>query len=744
MLLPAWRLGGLGAREDDILYYYPSRVWFGEMLRVGQLPFLNPWTGLDRPFLADPQSAVFYPTTWLFAILPATVAYAASLWLHYSLALWGMYRLLRALKLDFRAALFGGVAFAFCGFMLAHRAHFALQHAAAWTPIVFWRLLRFAEQPSGRRLARAAGVAALQSFAGHIQIAALTALGTLVWLVAARFPLRRVLGGWTGAWLLAGGLFGVQLVPTLFHLGECTRGQRGYMDFVENSWWPQSVAGWVMPMFFGQRTPNFFDQPYWGPSHQVEQFSYGGLCVLLLAAAAICNGWRGDWFRRPWVVLLLFALLLALGLFGPICPLLYWLPGANLFRVPARALLLVNLAGAALAAGVLNDLVGARSPERARLRALLLGWTRRPWFTPLVAVIAVVGVTLLIALVTPAEIWKSGLAAIVPWRSAIWAPVIVSIVTLAMVGWIVRGWDRPGRVRLLIPLLVADLGIIGWTIDVPAGVYSPGELLDSPGRAELRKWLKGSTGRLWVVTGRHAGVPGEYVDSIGKCAANTNILNYLETLTDYGPLQPNFVPPELQFKPWGEAEQAVELLQSSDWMQAVGVQWVLLCEPDLPAPSGALVATLPAGYRLFRTIDDVPEVRVKGLPAGTQLEFREWTSNELVVSLIRDGGNDGSAIVPISVRVIIPRLAWSGWSVRSGDVLIPIDRTPEGLISFTLDTERTRMAGLVFVPPGLLIGAAISGVAGLLWLWLFRASSGRRQTSGFNGSDVDGAGPSRR
>src|SRR5262245_18514603 len=185
MLAPVWRLGGLGAGEDDILYYFPSRTWFHELCQAGQPPWLNPWNGLDRPLLADPQAAITYPITWLFAILSPQTAYPVSLWVHYSLAVFGMYRLLRSEPLDGRAAIFGAVAFAFCGFLIAHRAHFTMQQAAAWTPLVFWRMRRFAEHGGGQRLAVAATVAAGQCFAGHVQIAALTALGTLIFLLAA-------------------------------------------------------------------------------------------------------------------------------------------------------------------------------------------------------------------------------------------------------------------------------------------------------------------------------------------------------------------------------------------------------------------------------------------------------------------------------------------------------------------------------------------------------------------------------
>lgn len=696
MLLPVWRLGGLGAREDDILYYYPSRVWFGEMIRAGQAPWLNPWTGLDRPFLADPQSAVFYPTTWLFAVLDAPLAYGASLWLHYSLAFWGIYRLLRAQKLDVRGARFGAIAFAFCGFMLAHRAHFALQHAASWTPIVFWRLRRLVEKPSGQRLAAAAAAAALQCFAGHVQIAALTGLGALVWLLATPgLKAWRTAACWGAAWTATGGLYAVQLVPTLLHVRECTRGQRGYMDFVENSWYPQSAVGWVLPMFFGQRTPNFFDQPYWGPSHQVEQFGYAGLMTLILAAAAVFNGWRGNAARRGWVVLIVFSLLLALGLFGPICPLLYWLPGANLFRVPARALLLVNLAMAGLAGGVVDDLVGALTPQRARLRAKLLEWTRRPVVRAVVLIGGLVAIGLAVDIFLPGRERAELLLTVRPWKPAVLTPLLLLMMTLVVLRGVVRRWQRPTGIWLLAAALLIDLGVIGWTVDVPKDARRPADLLADSRREEWLPMVRGSRGRLWVVTGRQNGVPGEYVDSVAKCAANLNILEHIQTLTDYGPLQPRTLPEALQFKPWGEALWAAELLQDSGWMRDFGVEWVLLCEPEWPAPvDGTLVRETQAGYRLFH-IDEGP--------ADASSVIRQISPHAFECDRTAGG------------RMTAPRLAWSGWRAECDSRPVSVSATREGLLSIAAPDRGGRILVRYF-PPGLIAGTSITAVMVLLLL----------------------------
>lgn len=795
VLAPAWRLAGLGAFEDDILYYYPARAFFHDCLARGEWPTINPWTGLGRPVAADPQAALWYPFTWLFASLPTPVAYPASLWLHYSLALVGMYRLLRSLgggapiggaarardaqaaeetphmhaaarASDARcglhplAALFGAVAFAFCGFLLAHRAHFALQHAAAWTPWVFWRLRRYTRAGGAGRLAAAAIVAALQALAGHAQIAALTALGTLVYLVAERHGERRLAGAaageaqrrtkvapgatgtahrgaralgalivglaarrggytWLGvvaqrwglAWLCAGGLFAVQLVPTVLFLRECTRSQRGFADLVENSWRPVSIVNWLTPMLFGQRTPNVFEVPYWGPSHQCEQFAYAGILPLLLAGAVVATGWRVCAARRPWAIVLGFSILLALGEFGPVCYALYFVPGGSLFRVPARGLLLFNLSLAVLAALALHALLVPPTPRAARMRALLLGWTARPW---VLALVLVVVPALLVFVTTPlmSAPWRGlARASLPPWRPAIALPLVVAFVSALALRISAREWRRAAVGAGLLGVLIADLAIVGWTLDVPAGWPRLDELLNPPARAEWRSAIpQDDAARLWVVTARRGDSPGEYVDPIAKAAANANYLARVPALTDYGPLQPRALVRRLGFAPWGESDRAVELLMDTAWMRAFNVGWVLLCDERWPAPADCeLVRTTSRGWRLYRARHPAGEAFALDTAGGAVPQRVVWTHAGRARVPVPDD-------LPTGARVVLSRVALPGWQAAlvdgNGEPGWPrVSSAEEGtLLAVELPPSAGREGHIEwrYETPGLRLGAAVS------------------------------------
>jgi hypothetical protein len=723
MLLPAWRLSGLGADEDDILYYLPSRTLLHEMAQRGEPPWLNPWTGLDRPYLADPQSAVFYPATWLFALLPPLRAYPLSLWLHYSLALAGMYRLMRGEGLNRPASLLAGVVFAFGGFLLAHRAHFAMQHAAAWTPWVFWTLGRYCAHtdPSRGSAARRLGVAALacglQVLAGHVQIAALTALGSLVWL-AAREPRRAAaVTRWLMTWVCAAGLTAVQWLPTYAYVRECTRGDRTYVDFVENSWSPLSASTLLLPMLFGQRTPNFFGGPWWGPSHQSEQFAYVGVVPLALAVVAVRAGWRGR-ERTGWLALLVSALLLALGGLGPICPLLYWLPGANLFRVPARGLLLVNLALAALAGGALHALAGRVSPQRARLRAAALQLGARPlaWAAVLVGLGGATAAVQLILLDGRAR--SDVLSWLRPWSPAVWVAAVFVLSGLALLHGVARRWKQPRLTALLLLHAVLDLGVIAWSIDVPRRVQRAEDLLSSPDRDAWLAEVRRATGRLWVIAPRAApsDFPGEYHDPIGKGASNTNILAGVASLSDYGPLQPRRFAEAFPLKPWGETVDAEARLRDPSWRRVFDVAWVLLCGPDPPLPEGCqAVLTTPSGYRLVRNPDAAGPAFLEDPVRGGVLRYEPRSGSDFMLRVALREPEEGRPAA--AARVVVSRLALPGWRAETAGRTVPIEAGGDGLMRVTVADGQPVELRFRYFPPGLIAGATISALTAFVLTW---------------------------
>jgi hypothetical protein len=192
----------------------------------------------------------------------------------------------------------------------------------------------------------------LQLLAGHTQTTFITGIGLLIWIVAqlvSQLWSRFNVGVGAGVWwwrlalalLLAGGLAGlitaVQLLPT-FELAQLSSRQGGLPvnDVLSFSLNPLLLTRTLLPAY--------------GQSLFSEYVAFLPLTALMLAALGAWQWrqWRGVF---PILVLVSVGLFLALGAFNPFYWLLARLPGFNLFRVPARWLILPAF-GLSLLAGV--------------------------------------------------------------------------------------------------------------------------------------------------------------------------------------------------------------------------------------------------------------------------------------------------------------------------------------------------------------------------------------------------------
>src|SRR5438132_13863097 len=64
---------------DALVYFYPQRVFLARSLLAGQVPLWDPYLFLGVPFLANPQTAVLYPPSWMFVLGPVQAVYTAQL-----------------------------------------------------------------------------------------------------------------------------------------------------------------------------------------------------------------------------------------------------------------------------------------------------------------------------------------------------------------------------------------------------------------------------------------------------------------------------------------------------------------------------------------------------------------------------------------------------------------------------------------------------------------------------------------
>ena len=102
---------------DAMTYFYPYRAYAAQVIGSGQIPLWNPYLFLGVPFLANPQSGVFYPLNLALSWLSAPKLVAWSIVIHTAIAaVTATLYARRVLRLSSLAAFLGASAFALGGY----------------------------------------------------------------------------------------------------------------------------------------------------------------------------------------------------------------------------------------------------------------------------------------------------------------------------------------------------------------------------------------------------------------------------------------------------------------------------------------------------------------------------------------------------------------------------------------------------------------------------------------------------
>ena len=104
---------------DSLGQYFPWREFAAEAIRNGVIPLWNPFQFCGNPFLANGQSALFYPLNTLFWLSDIRRAFGLSATLHLMLGAWFTYLFLRTLKVGRFGGAVGAVAFSLNGYLIS-------------------------------------------------------------------------------------------------------------------------------------------------------------------------------------------------------------------------------------------------------------------------------------------------------------------------------------------------------------------------------------------------------------------------------------------------------------------------------------------------------------------------------------------------------------------------------------------------------------------------------------------------
>ena len=169
---------------DSMGQYFPWREFAARALRSGVIPLWNPFQFCGTPFLANGQSALFYPFNLIFWLFDVRRAFALSAFLHLALGGWFSYLFLRGLRLGRFGATVGAVAFALNGYFITWIYLPTIVNSAIWLPLALLLAEKFLRRGRALFAVGAGGAIGLSALAGHPQIFLLCTVFFVVYFLA--------------------------------------------------------------------------------------------------------------------------------------------------------------------------------------------------------------------------------------------------------------------------------------------------------------------------------------------------------------------------------------------------------------------------------------------------------------------------------------------------------------------------------------------------------------------------------
>ncbi|NLF51799.1 MAG: YfhO family protein [Leptolinea sp.] len=350
--------------------------WHWEALRIlqaGGLPLWNQWNGMGAPLLANYQSALVYPPTWLvlFAGWVGGIQWMA--WSHGLLVVlhlvWaglGMRRLTDFLGFRPFSQVVCGLGYGLSGYLVARGSFLTMIQAASWIPWILLAASQFAmpikKRESGNLTFSPKAIVFLslaftgQWLSGHAQLAWYTLLFCMAWMAAGALingggqKLRKIILPVGISGLLGFLLSSIQLIPTAEYFFQSQRaGAIDYATALSYSLWPWRFITFLLPDFFG----NPGNGDYWGYGSYWEDAIYIGLLPIVFVIFIVIRS-LSSWDKarkQPYSPFLWFSILsiliittLALGWNTPIFPWLFqFVPTFGSFNGPTRWMIFVDI-----------------------------------------------------------------------------------------------------------------------------------------------------------------------------------------------------------------------------------------------------------------------------------------------------------------------------------------------------------------------------------------------------------------
>ncbi|MBL7998236.1 MAG: YfhO family protein [Candidatus Kapabacteria bacterium] len=356
--------------DDFVEQVYPNRVFAAHGWAEGGIPFWNPYSFCGMPYMADVQSALFYPPNFIVDMLAGDGAYPVGLlqWmliLHFFIAQCGMYVLCRNIGTTSVAAMIAAVGYGFSSPLALHAFHPMQVEHLAWLPFIVSFFYTTLTKGSIHSMLYGGLLLGMTMLSGSPQMTLYISffLGCMaVWFTISGLITKKestIMTVRSGAFailslVIAVGVFCMQYLPSKELAGESERSEMTYEKATVGSLQFKQLITAAVPKAYGHITPESGNKaPFYLSDNEYYLYwdtaFYGGIIAFFLGLFALIA-----LRKNPTVLFLgvmsLFAFLFALGSNGFLYNLFYQLPFFGSLRIPARMMFVWTFGFSVLAA----------------------------------------------------------------------------------------------------------------------------------------------------------------------------------------------------------------------------------------------------------------------------------------------------------------------------------------------------------------------------------------------------------
>ena len=250
------------------------------LLGQGIIPLWNPYSFSGQPLLANFQSAVFYPLSWLFFLPSHLFSWSVFILLQPVLAGIFMYLFLRAKNLGKIPAIFGAISLICCSFFATRYFWGNLVHTLLWLPLGLYLIDKISDVK--KFIALEGIVIALAILGGYPQFSIFVCIILLTYFLF-RQGIKKVFIFFL-ALTLALLICAIQLLPTAeLYQNSLREGVASKESFSNSLLSPEYLVSILSPDFLGSPATNNYkgDKDYSGMN------AYFGIIPLALSLYAL-------------------------------------------------------------------------------------------------------------------------------------------------------------------------------------------------------------------------------------------------------------------------------------------------------------------------------------------------------------------------------------------------------------------------------------------------------------------------